>query len=421
MCPPSSANSLLVWVGMLPQAALSPLAFGSAFVLAQGTLADRHSPVSQALYEVAGQFVHQCAINIDLPEDQLLAARGPALSNLQSRASEVIHEAKWKEIFDRLPARVPPADVMPARTACRLRASFVELGAPLSRPWMSALPVGAHLRMSDDVVRYALRRGLLMPHCEFTPDHHCPCGVPLQPQHHLCCAQQQGVRTRRHNAIRSAMASALREAGFAVREELENRRDDVPRVARQDVTYWNVASAEPKAVIDVEVCATWTADRERDSRINWPSEDDVAAAAVLEPHRVVEHDFDWERKDTTPTCAAVYSGRVRRRLCLARLLDPRIREETIAKRGQFADRQPAEPVSFSPFILTSGGGVCPGASSTIQAAMARFPRVRDKSTFRNHLRQRLSLILARFNHYAALGCSPRDLLGAPDALAGLLE
>ena len=407
-------------LGLLSQAALSPIAFGSAFVLAQGTLADRQSPVSPALHNLAAPFFLQCASNIDLPVDELLGARGRDLANLQSRASEPIHEASWKDVFDRLPAaRVPQGDGARERTACRLRAAFVELGAPLSRPWMSALPVGAHLRLSDDAVRYALRRALLMPHCDFTPDHRCPCNAPLDLLHHLCCPFQQAVRTRRHNAIRSAMARALKDAGFAVDEELENRRVDDQGNANQDVTYWDVASTGPKAVFDVEVCATWTARRNRRGNVNWPTDADVAVGAALEPNRVTEHDFDWEMRDRAPTCAAVYRGRVRRRLCLSRLLEPRIREETRDKHTQFAARRPPEPVSFTPFILTAGGGVCPGASSTIKAAMARFRRVRDKSTFRNHLRQRLSLILMRFNHFAALGCTPRDLLVAPNPLAGL--
>ena len=286
---------------------------------------------------------------------------------------------------------------------------------------MSALPVGDHLRASDDVVRYAIRRGLLLPHCDLSPDHRCTCGARLHLFHHTCCIPQQSVRTRRHNAVRTAVAKALKEAGFAVHEELENRRVRNNRAAYQDVTYWDVASAQPKSVFDVEVCATWTADRERDGRLVWPSDLDIAVGALTEPDRVIEHDFDWEKRDHVHTCAAVYAGRVRRRLCLARVLDPRIRQETNAKQAQFAARQPEVPVSFTPFILTSGGGVCPGASSTIQSAMARFPKIRDKSLFRNHLRQRLSLILIRFNHFAALRCTPRDLLVAHDPQAGLRQ
>ena len=56
----------------------------------------------------------------------------------------------------------------------------------------------------------------------------------------------------------------------------------------------------------------------------------------------------------------------------------------------------------------------PGARNVIQTAMARFEKVRDRSAFRNNLRQRLSLILLRFEYYSALACTPRDLLVAPN-------
>ena len=401
-------------LGLLSQAQLSPIAFGAAFVLAQGTLADRRSPISQLTHHAFEQLVHQCASTLNMPDDVLLEARGKALAHLQSRASEALHESSWKAIFDGIQeVRVAPDDLSADRTTSRLRAAFVELGTPLSRPWLSALPIGPHLRASDDVTRYGIRRALLIPHCNFGPDHQCPCGDHLHHLHHTCCLNQGGLRTRRHNVIRTAMTEALKDARFMVREERRNRRPDDDGDARQDVTFWDAGSADPRSVIDVEVCAAWTADQER-RLIRWPTEDEVAAGAINEPNRIVLHDFEWEGRDQSPTCAEVYSGRVRRRLCLARLLDARFVEASNRKHIQFAGRRPPEPVTFTPFILSSGGGVGPGARNVIQTAMARFEKVRDRSAFRNNLRQRLSLILLRFEYYSALACTPRDLLVAPN-------
>ena len=180
--------------------------FVGAVCVCQGILRERGFPISPAGYARRKDVVELCAVNLNLPVQQLLVDEF-AMRDMQRRAMEVHHEREWERIFRGL--------------ATYDQVRFDENRCPLARGWLHAFPNMAHLVIACQELRYALRRTLLSafedcvarskrcgrPGCRWTGEDH--------PMHHLQCAQNGLTRTHRHTAVISTIMWALQEAGCA--------------------------------------------------------------------------------------------------------------------------------------------------------------------------------------------------------------
>jgi hypothetical protein len=201
-------------IGLFSQEALAPYAAVASLVLSMGVLQERSSAVGSggggsgggggggssgyavcdALKEEYVEYVELCANTLSVQPADLLSLLPREAAHLQKKMLEVVHEVAWQKHFDSL----DKFDRVRSLEAC----------GKLSRGWLQAPPTAPPLVLSDEAVRYGLRRILLdefpdvtqasrvCRYCNLTDSayHHLQCSK-TRPQHHPShlCVQVPGA------------------------------------------------------------------------------------------------------------------------------------------------------------------------------------------------------------------------------------
>ena len=194
-------------LGVFSQLGISPSAYASSFVLCQGVLREKEMPISTSTLLTYEPYFNLCAYAIALPEGaSVLSDPHYRTPQLQRRTAEVYH-ARADECFMGLLRRSPDPLRLISR---RVEASYV-----LARTWINSLPTGNCFILSDEMVRFGLRRMLLTdvfdPLVADVTDPRCrSCGDYWFDEHYLWCPNNGRSRTLGHTAINRAICSAIK-------------------------------------------------------------------------------------------------------------------------------------------------------------------------------------------------------------------
>jgi len=122
--------------------------------------------------------------------------------------------------------------------------------------WYVAAPRFPQLRLCHLVMQTTLAARLLAVPATVGVASRCQCGrnlltVPERLAHGYNCARQQGLRTKRHNAVRDALADLLRNlfgtTRVAIEPQFGDRRPDISCILPHGARYIDVSIANPGA------------------------------------------------------------------------------------------------------------------------------------------------------------------------------
>lgn len=245
------------------------------------------------------------------------------------------------------------------------------------------------LELSDPEFSYALRRTLLSNFDNLvSPGGSCfGCGKPDHATHFLACSanSRQSIATKRHTAIKLALAWYMKDSG---REVVMERVVGEGTIADIIACINGVDDA-----IDVKVTAL-PAPRVHPMPLPLPHE----VLEQLSTPSVVRHpQFQHFWEDTCDDAIHPLSKQLRtyRKLATDMVVHHHTRKEENAKRARYA----RVDVNVRPFVLTAEGGVGPSARGIIDDLTELAPGgPAEKSLFRKRLLGRLSILLLRYAH-----------------------
>ena len=377
-------------LGLFSQNKLHAVGFGTGFALSQGVLLKRGMGVTASLYLKMSEFTTLCANNLNLPESEFLTEEWDK-RHLQRRCMELVHERAWKEVFDGLSDPV--------------RARLVESCSPLARGWMKVIPSDdGFSTMTDDQVRYALRRQLLSEFKELaTAQGNCAqtgCDGRHHPMHHVTCEPFQYIRTGRHTSILNAVHSRMVWLGMArgangtadhSKEVEHSRKDNVSGTIRTDIMAVLVGA-------DVDHIDIGVTSMGLKSHVSWPSSASVQRAVALDAERgpAVDPLFFWEDHSSEKPHPEVVSARKFRSLASNECVGPAMEAMHCDKEAKY---KKGLHVDVQTFILTAGGGVHKNAHEIIRRMIRKsgYDRrdVGVQSAFRTDFVGDLSIRLVR--------------------------
>lgn len=383
-------------LGVMSQVETGPIALGAGFLLSRRVLLEHGYSVGDTLSSRMEHFVKLCATNIAKPVDQVLSYRVKDLFSLQRRASEILHETRWETILSGL-------------TGTQQVIQFVESSGMMARPWLGAIPYAKHLTLSDSECHYALCRTLLLPNRFSLPaSTACPlCSKPSYPRHHLVCRKTQYERTFRHNAVRRVIARVLSpDLGRAEQEVKEGN-------LRFDICLKPFSMSTQRDVYDVNISAIPT---RSDHVITPPSEEEISLMVErLKEAPADEADFAWEDHSKEEVSPQVLQGRAFRILWSRAVVTPTVAAAERRKRTHWAKRF-VEPrntnTTFTPFVLTAGGGVSLIAGKILHEATKAYGEthsVKQTAGFRRQIRESVSVVLIKYASYMAQHAGHRDV------------
>ncbi len=375
-------------LGMFSQAALRHVAAGASFVLSHGFLNERGIPLSTLQVSRMEAYVKVCADNLNLQPDSLLNDEEWKQPHLQRRASEVIHERNWKQLFE--------------NSSSESRRRLLESCMPLARAWLHTLPTCGALQLRDVDTRYALHRTLLFSLHSEPGNAVCPgCFRPHDALHHLSCAKTQKMTKVRHNAVRRTVAAVLRRTGERVEEE---------RTCGQLIHDITISNNElGRTFIDIGITATSAGPV---GPVAWPTNSEVEleiAAEAARPAR--DPEFPWDTHQQELHHPDSNHTRVYRKLAtrkaVAKAMDDMAARKTSHFNRSYAPAPNTPRSQFVPFILTACGAINDKARDLLRSALQSIDHPGKRSRYKKFCFGRLSIILIKYA--AAMASTLNDL------------
>jgi hypothetical protein len=335
-------------LGLVSQARARFGAAGSSLILSNNVLRARGSALSDTLLHSEGlvEALAQCADSLELPVSTLLSKGGVSTMHLQQRCAVWVHEQAWREIFDGLGTMGERGEMQ--------RKALAENGGRAGRAWLEHCPTEKGLTLTDEQTRYGLCKSLLL---RFKPRSQCGkcklCGLEDSLWHHLACWELRPLLRYRHDAVRTAVAGALRQVapGEDIREEVT----DGSRV--HDILLDGLQGE----VLDVGITAVFL---QRYGNTTWPVEEQEPSNYENQPDEYGwDDDMLCEVEDLlgeTALSKGKLSRAVKFRLgCVKAVVGPAAAWIVRNKHRSFEKwrEEGQSELELTPMVLTAGGGV----------------------------------------------------------------
>jgi hypothetical protein len=381
-------------MGILRQANLMEIAYGSSLALSHAFLRNQgYMPCEEAVEENK-KYVVLCANNLNWPVNELLVSPKGLTPQLQRRASELLHEKRWKTMFW----------LTKGDEVARMR--LLENGGTLAKAWMRVFPVSHTTRLSDKEVRYGLRKVLGSPFLDVTGSSPIcfrgSCQQREHATHHLLCKANHRSRTMRHTLVNERMQAAVREVCGSVQSEVAWGNGLQADFVATFPDSQGVAEAVDISVVTVE------SKHNVERNIIWPTKAAVNLEIAEEKKRGAKNPntpFSWEDKTNEQTHPQVVHIRMLRKMAFEQGVMRAIRfreNEKIRKYGN-------HDCLVRPFVLSAGGGMGTVALDLVRVLTENLKGsdgscgsicveadIREKFLFRARMYGNLSVVLLQF-------------------------
>ena len=380
---------------------LKKICSATCFMSAQRILRNLHLSIRADQLSSRKEELSLCAVNLNLPEKDLLWDENCKVSHLQRRASHMLNEQRWKSLMDRL---------SPVQ-----RTRLLEMGGAISKAWMSLIPTDPSFSLNDSEYRYGLRLVLqsvfeetVKPGigCHRPCSHYRGINQVLNPDHFLTCQANGPRRTERHNTIVKALSQFIKKGtGVDCLYEqyvgelplqngtVEHKYSDLRFTWDQEVFDYDIGIT----TVNFGITPTWPSDAAVKAAVAADKADNTNNNTMERP--VWDQELDLEARDIRLIPDVVLETRKFRQMAWEAGVRPCIAKMEEKKKDMY---RRAHAPHVIPVIMTANGAMSACMRDLCQHLIFKAGSdTQERSAFRARLYGRLSVILLRFGNIMA--------------------